>query len=127
MLPRRYLILSVGSCLKHFAEHDLVLRVRGGNRQVVRRSETALAADRVCGERLKAIILTLIEAMVRHGHLTLASEVGAALFEDEGFKCELLFRSVPGPAPIDPSPRRASVRLQPLANSSSRRFMLPTS
>jgi len=30
MLPRHYLILSVGSCLKHFAEHDLVLRVRGG-------------------------------------------------------------------------------------------------
>ena len=39
------------------------------------------ASDRVCGKRLKAIIPTLIEAMVRHGHLTLASEVRAALLK----------------------------------------------
>lgn len=39
------------------------------------------ASDRVCGKRLKAIIPTLIEAMVRHGHLTLAPEVRAALLK----------------------------------------------
>jgi hypothetical protein len=37
------------------------------------------ASDRVCGKRLKAIIPTLIEAMVRHGHLVLAPEVWTAL------------------------------------------------
>ena len=37
------------------------------------------ASDRVCGRRLKAIIPTLIEAMLRHGHLALAPEVRAAL------------------------------------------------
>ena len=33
------------------------------------------ASDRVCGKRLKAIIPTLIAAMERHGHLSLAAEV----------------------------------------------------
>ena len=37
------------------------------------------ASDRVCGKRLKAIIPTLIEAMVRHGHLAPAPEVRTAL------------------------------------------------
>ena len=37
------------------------------------------ASDRVCGKRLKAIIPTLIEAMERHGHLSLAPEVRTAL------------------------------------------------
>jgi hypothetical protein len=39
------------------------------------------ASDRVCGKRLKAIIPTLIEAMVRHGHLAAAPEVRAALLK----------------------------------------------
>src|SRR5262249_11072898 len=39
------------------------------------------ASDRVCSKPLKAIIPTLIEAMVRHGHLTLASQVRAALLK----------------------------------------------
>jgi len=39
------------------------------------------ASDRVCGKRLKAIIPTLIEAMVRHGHLAPAPEVRAALLK----------------------------------------------
>jgi hypothetical protein len=39
------------------------------------------ASDRVCGKRLKAIIPTLIEAMVRHGHLALAPEVCTALLK----------------------------------------------
>jgi hypothetical protein len=39
------------------------------------------ASDRVCGKRLKAIIPTLIEAMVRHGHLALAPEVRTTLLK----------------------------------------------
>ena len=39
------------------------------------------ASDRVCGKRLKAIIPTLIDAMERHGHLSLATEVRAALLK----------------------------------------------
>ena len=37
------------------------------------------ASDRVCGKRLKAIIPTLIEAMMRHGHLDLAADVRTGL------------------------------------------------
>jgi hypothetical protein len=39
------------------------------------------ASDRVCGKRLKAIIPTLIEAMERHGHLALATEVRTSLLK----------------------------------------------
>ena len=39
------------------------------------------ASDRVCGKRLKAIIPTLIEAMTRHGHLALASDVREGLLK----------------------------------------------
>ena len=37
------------------------------------------ASDRICGKRLKALIPTLVLAMERHGHLTLAPEIRAAL------------------------------------------------
>jgi hypothetical protein len=39
------------------------------------------ASDRVCGKRLKAIIPTLIEAMMRHGHLELAPDVQEGLLK----------------------------------------------
>jgi hypothetical protein len=39
------------------------------------------ASDRVCSKRLKAIIPTSIEAMVRHGHLAWAPEVRTALMK----------------------------------------------
>ena len=39
------------------------------------------ASDRVCGKRLKAIIPTLIGAMVRYGHLAPAPEVRTALLK----------------------------------------------
>lgn len=39
------------------------------------------ASDRVCGKRLKAIIPTLIAAMERHGHLSLAAEVRTSLLK----------------------------------------------
>ena len=32
-------------------------------------------ADRICGKRLKAILPSLVEAMERHGHLSLEGEV----------------------------------------------------
>ena len=37
------------------------------------------ASDRICGKRLKTLIPTLVPAMERHGHLTLAPEIRAAL------------------------------------------------
>ena len=39
------------------------------------------ASDRVCGKRLKAIIPTLIEAMVRHGHLALGPQCARRVHE----------------------------------------------
>jgi len=42
------------------------------------------ASDRVCAKRLKAIIPTLMEAMVRHGHLAAAPEVRSALLKMSG-------------------------------------------
>ena len=39
------------------------------------------ASDRDCGKRLKAIIPTLMEAMVRHGHLAAAPELRSALLK----------------------------------------------
>lgn len=37
------------------------------------------ASDRICGKRLKAMVPTLVAAMERHGHLSLAPEVRTAL------------------------------------------------
>ena len=37
------------------------------------------ASDRICGKRLKALIPTFVSAMERHGHLSLAPEIRAAL------------------------------------------------
>ena len=37
------------------------------------------ASDRVCGKRLRPLVPLLLEAMERHGHLDLASEVRAGL------------------------------------------------
>lgn len=37
------------------------------------------AADRICGKRLKAILPALVDAMERHGHLTLGDELRALL------------------------------------------------
>ena len=37
------------------------------------------ASDRICGKRLKALIPTLVPAMERHGHLTLAPELRTSL------------------------------------------------
>lgn len=39
------------------------------------------AADRVCGKRLKALLPALIDAMERHGHLDLDSEVRSRLLQ----------------------------------------------
>jgi hypothetical protein len=38
------------------------------------------AADRICGERLKALLPQLVEAMERHKHLQLEQEASARLF-----------------------------------------------
>ena len=37
------------------------------------------ASDRICGKRLKPLVPVLLDAMERHGHLTLEAEVRAGL------------------------------------------------
>jgi hypothetical protein len=39
------------------------------------------AADRICGKRLHAILPTLVDAMERHGHLSLDAEVRSGLLQ----------------------------------------------
>jgi hypothetical protein len=69
------------------------VRLLGGNRHSEKNRETAIgrriydeavkealivaweAADRICGKRLKAILPKLVDAMERHGHLDLNTEV----------------------------------------------------
>ena len=57
----------------------------------MRRSETALA-DRVCGERLKAII----PDVYRGNGAPWKFDTGAALFENEGFNENRSFEAYPG-------------------------------
>jgi hypothetical protein len=57
-------------------------RVRRRTYDEAERNALALlweASDRVCGKRLKALLPVLIEAMERHGHLTLAPEIRSKL------------------------------------------------
>jgi hypothetical protein len=64
------------------------------------------ASDRVCGKRLKAIIPTLIEAMVRHGHLALAPEVRTALMKMSAATIDRV---------LQPQRERCSTRRRPIA------------
>lgn len=61
-------------------------RVRRRTYDEAERSTLALlweASDRVCGKRLRALSPVLIEAMERHGHLTLAPEIRSKTAGDE--------------------------------------------
>jgi hypothetical protein len=52
------------------------------------------ASDRVCGKRLKALAPILVEAMARHGHLELASEVRTRLLGMSAATMDRALRSV---------------------------------
>src|SRR3954463_2255159 len=52
------------------------------------------ASDRVCGKRLKALAPILVEAMERHGHLELASEVRTRLLAMSAATMDRALRSV---------------------------------
>ncbi len=52
------------------------------------------AADRICGKRLKALLPVLIDAMDRHGHLQLASEVRSRLVKISAATIDRMLSSV---------------------------------
>ncbi|MEX3894406.1 transposase family protein [Paraburkholderia sp. BR10954] len=52
------------------------------------------AADRICGKRLKALIPTVIDAMTRHGHLSLSKEVRLRLNQISAATIDRLLRDV---------------------------------
>ena len=52
------------------------------------------AADRICGKRLKAILPSLIDAMERHGHLNLDSELRKQLLKVSAATIDRLLTSI---------------------------------
>lgn len=52
------------------------------------------AADRICGKRLKAILPSLIDAMERHGHLNLDSELRKQLLKVSSATIDRLLTSI---------------------------------
>jgi hypothetical protein len=52
------------------------------------------AADRICGKRLKAILPSLVDAMERHGHLNLSSDVKKKLLNISSATIDRLLCSV---------------------------------
>lgn len=52
------------------------------------------AADRICGKRLKAVLTTFVEAMERHGHLRLDSEVRDRLLKMSAATIDRVLRPV---------------------------------
>lgn len=52
------------------------------------------AGDRICGKRLKALIPTLVDAMTRHGHLSLSKEVRQQLKQISAATIDRLLRDV---------------------------------
>ena len=85
------------------------------------------ASDRICGERLRPLIPTLVEAMERHGHLRLVPEVRAALLSISAATIDRALReirvagrrtvSTPHCAIGSHSPQRADPNLHRLAGS----------
>jgi hypothetical protein len=45
------------------------------------------ASDRICGKRLKPLLLMLVSVFERHGHLTLESTVRARLLAASAAAC----------------------------------------
>ena len=71
-------VLRVGPSSKRSAPRPL-RRIYGAEREAL--IILWEASDRVCGKRVKAIIPTLIEAMVRHGHLALGPQCARRVHE----------------------------------------------
>ena len=55
------------------------------------------AADRICGKRLKAILPDLVDAMERHGHLNLDTEVRKKLFKVSAATIDRLLAPIRNP------------------------------
>ena len=56
------------------------------------------ASDRVCGKRLRPLVPILIEAMERHGHLQLASDVRSGLLSMSAATIDRALREIKGQA-----------------------------
>ena len=56
------------------------------------------AADRICGKRLKAILPSLVDAMERHGHLNLNSEVRKQLLKVSAATIDRLLSPIRNPS-----------------------------
>jgi hypothetical protein len=54
------------------------------------------ASDRVCGKRLQPLVPILVEAMERHGHLQLASEVRSGLLSMSAATIDRALRGIKG-------------------------------
>jgi len=52
------------------------------------------APDRICGKRLRPLVPMLVEAMERHGHLQLATEVRAGLLAMSAATIDRVLRDV---------------------------------
>ena len=52
------------------------------------------ASDRICGKRLKPLVPVLLDAMERHGHLTLEAEVRAGLLAMSAATIDRALRAV---------------------------------
>ncbi len=56
------------------------------------------ASDRICGKRLRPLMLIMVEAMERHGHIQLASEVRGGLLSMSAATIDRAMREIKGPA-----------------------------
>ena len=72
------------------------------------------ASDRLCGKRLRPLIPVLIEAMERHGHLDLASEVRTQLLAISAATIDRALREVKA---VSRAPRRRGVAATALRRS----------
>ena len=69
------------------------------------------AADRICGKRLKAILGDYIEAMERHGHLSLDPEVRERLFSISPATIDRLLKPMRNQSGNQKKRRRSKKRL----------------
>jgi hypothetical protein len=88
-------------CLRRDGVDRAARRVRRRTYEEAERNALALlweASDRVCGKRLKALLPVLIEAMERHGHLTLAPEIRSKLLAMSAATIDRALRQIRGQA-----------------------------
>ena len=76
------------------------------------------ASDRVCGKRRRPLLPVLVDAMERHGHLRLASEIRAGLLSISAATIDRALREVRKPGE-DESAVRTTISRDPAQRSSA--------